>query len=73
MLANELTLNMDKTEYMIAGSRQRTNKIENDPHIRLGNDNIKRVKETKTLGIIIDDDDDDDAELSMLFRSLASH
>ena len=40
---------------MIAGSRQRINKIENDPDIRLGNDNIKRVKETKTLGIIIDD------------------
>ena len=46
---------MDKTEYMIAGSRQRINNIENDPDIRLGNDNIKRVKETKTLGIIIED------------------
>ena len=55
LLANKLTLNMDKTEYMIAGSRQRINKIENDPDIRLGDDNIKRVKETKTLGIIIDD------------------
>ena len=55
LLANKLTLNMDKTEYMIAGSRQRIDKIENDPDIRLGNDNIKRVKETKTLGIIIDD------------------
>ena len=55
LLANKLTLNMDKTECMIAGSRQRINKIENDPDIRLGNDNIKRVKETKTLGIIIDD------------------
>ena len=55
LLANKLTLHMDKTEYMIAGSRQRINKIENDPDIRLGNDNIKRVKETKTSGIIIDD------------------
>ena len=42
-------------ENMIAGSRQRINEIENHPDIRLGNDNIKRVKETKTLGIIIDD------------------
>ena len=46
---------MDKTEYMIAGSRQRISKIENDPGIRLGNNNIKRVKETKTLRVIIDD------------------
>ena len=53
--ANKLTLNMDKTEYMIAGSRQRISKIENDPDIGLGNNNIKRVKETKTLGVIIDD------------------
>ena len=55
LLANKLTLNMDKTEYMIAGSRQRISKIENDPVIRLGNNKIKRVKETKTLGVIIDD------------------
>ena len=49
LLANKLTL-MDKTEYMIAGSRQRINKIENDPDIRLGNGNIKRVKEPKLWG-----------------------
>ena len=47
LLANKLTLNMDKTEYMIAGSRQRISKIENDPDITLGNNNIKRVNETK--------------------------
>ena len=47
LLANKLTLNMDKTEYMIAGSRQRINKIEYDPDIRLGNDNIKELKKQK--------------------------
>ena len=55
LLANKLTLNKDKTEYMIAGSRQRISKIEGDPEVKLGNCNIKRVKETKTLGVIIDD------------------
>ena len=55
LLANKLTLNKDKTEYMIAGSRQRITKIEGDPEVKLGNCNIKRVKETKTLGVIIDD------------------
>ena len=34
LLANKLTLNMDKTEYMIVGSRQRINKIENDPGLK---------------------------------------
>ena len=55
LLANKLTLNKDKTEYMIVGSRQRISKIEGDPEVKLGNCNIKRVKETKTLGVIIDD------------------
>ncbi len=55
LLANKLTLNKDKTEYMIAGSKQQINKIENDPEVKLGNCNIKRMRETKTLGVIIDD------------------
>ena len=55
LLANKLTLNKDKTEYMIAGPGQRISKIEGDPEVKLGNCNIKRVKETKTLGVIIDD------------------
>ncbi|CAB4029432.1 Hypothetical predicted protein, partial [Paramuricea clavata] len=55
LLANKLTLNKDKTEYMIIGSRQRLSKIETDPVIELGETKIKRVKYSKTLGIIIDD------------------
>ncbi len=55
LLANKLTLNKDKTEYMIIGSRQRLSNIEIDPTIELGEGKIKRVKHSKTLGIIIDD------------------
>ena len=55
LLANKLILNKDKTEYMIIGSRQRLSKIETDPVIELGETKIKRVKYSKTLGIIIDD------------------
>ena len=55
LLANKLTLNKDKTEYMIIGSRQRLSNIEIDPTIELGESKIKRVKHSKTLGIIIDD------------------
>jgi hypothetical protein len=57
LLANKLTLNKDKIEYMIIGTRQRLSKIETDPVIELGETKIKRVKYSKTLGIrpIIDD------------------
>ena len=40
---------------MIVGSRPRLNKINNYLEIKLGRNNIKRVKETKTLGVIVDD------------------
>ena len=52
LLANKLTINTEKTEYMLIGSQQSLNDIHNDSLIRLGNDEIKRVNETKTLGII---------------------
>ena len=55
LLTNKLTLNKEKTEYMIIGSRQRLVKSNTDPTITIGGANIKRVKQTKTLGIIVDE------------------
>ena len=55
LLTNKLALNKEKTEYMIVGSRQRLNNINNDLELKLGRSRMKRVKETKTLGIIVDD------------------
>ena len=40
---------------MIIGSRQRLEKIENDPETKLGGTNIKRVKHAQTLGIIVEE------------------
>ena len=55
LVANKLTLNKQKTEYMIIGSRQRISHITTDPKIELGESVIKRVNKSKTLGIIIDE------------------
>ena len=55
LVTNKLTLNKEKTEYMIIGSRQRLEKIENDPEIKFEGAYVKRVKHTKTLGIIVDE------------------
>ncbi|CAB3989406.1 Hypothetical predicted protein [Paramuricea clavata] len=56
LLANKLTLNKDKTEYMIIGSRQRiSNLVLTDPKIELGESVIKQVHKSKTLGVIIDE------------------
>ena len=55
LVSNKLTLNLTKTEYMIIVSRQRLNKIELSPDIKISGQLVKRVKTTKCLGMIIDD------------------
>ena len=55
LLANKLTLNKDKTEYMIIGSRQRISNVVTDHEIELGESVIKQVHKSKTLGVIIDE------------------
>ena len=55
LLANKLTLNKGKTEYMIIGPRQRISNLVTDPKIELGESIIKRVHKSKTLSVIIDE------------------
>ena len=55
LLANKLTLNIKKTEYMLIGSRHRLKDIQIDPKITLGDTEVNRVSEKKTLGIVVDD------------------
>ena len=55
LLANKLTLNTSKTEYMMVGSRQKLGKGEDDTHIKLEDNKIKKVKEANTLAVIVDD------------------
>ena len=51
LLANKLTLNASKSEYMIIGSRKRLLPLDTDPHVFI----IDRVDNTKTLGIFTDE------------------
>ena len=55
LVANRLTLNVSKTEYMIIGSRHNLRKIDKDPVIKIGSETVKRVHTSKSLGVIIDD------------------
>ena len=40
---------------MLVGSRQRLNDIQIEPKIKLGDTEVNKVSETKTLGIVVDD------------------
>ena len=55
LLANKLTLNVDKTEYMLIGSRQRLSQVISDPILSMGSEGIKRTLSTKTLGVVVDE------------------
>ena len=55
LLANKLTLNKDKTEYIIVGFRQRLEKIDEDPNIEIGQQLIKHVDAGKVPGVIINE------------------
>ena len=55
LVANKLTLNVKKTEYMLIGTRQKLKNIIQDPKIGIGSNGLKRVKVTKSLGVLIDE------------------
>ena len=55
LLANKLTLNAKKPEFMLIGSRQRLSQIISDPILSIGSESIKRVSSTKTLGVMVDE------------------
>ena len=55
MRINKLSSNPKRTEYMIIGHPRKTNNIEEHETLRLNDSDIKRVTNTKSLGIIVNE------------------
>ena len=55
LIAHKLTLNQEKTESMLVGSRQRLQQSLNNPQIVISNHIIEQVSTKKVLGVIIDE------------------
>ena len=53
--ANKLSLNVVKTEYLLIGSRHNVNNLSVIPNVFVGDVPIKRVRQTKALGVCIDE------------------
>ncbi|CAB3983987.1 Hypothetical predicted protein [Paramuricea clavata] len=53
LLSNRLSLNLVKTEYLLIGSRHNINTLEEQPRVFIGDEPIKGVQVTKTLGVKI--------------------
>ena len=55
LIANKLSLNVAKTEFMLIGSKQMVKNISNfQPNVVIENKRIKQVHECKTLGVTVD-------------------
>ena len=54
LIANKLTLNSSKTEFMLIGSRQRLSTFQTVPSLSIGDNPINQVKSTKSLGVFLD-------------------
>jgi len=57
LIVNKLSINIDKTNYMIFKPNNNLNKIIDSRHLtlKIGSSIISRISETKYLGIVIDD------------------
>ena len=56
LIANKLSLNIAKTEFMVIGSNQKIHTLSNNQiDIEIDGKSIKKVKEAKSLGLFIDE------------------
>ena len=53
LIANKLTLNMTKTEFMLIGSRQKLNSLSVIPDLEINGTQLNRVNFTKSLYVLI--------------------
>ena len=52
---NKLSLNTDKTEYMVMGHKRQTNSIHGPLEVKINGRQIKRVKKVKYQGVTVDE------------------
>ena len=54
LIANKLTFNMTKTEFMLIGSRQKVNAPTASPVLSINGTPVNQVSTSKSLGVLID-------------------
>lgn len=72
LIANKLTLNKSKTEFMLIGSRQRLRTLDNAPSLVIDEVPVKQVFSTKSLGVHIDENLSWNVHIDKLCKKIAS-
>ena len=72
LVANRLTLNQSKTEFMLIGSRQRISTFNSSPSLTINDVPNKQVSHTKSLGVHIDENLTWNVHIEKLCKKVAS-
>ena len=72
LIANKLTLNMTKTEFMLIGSRQRLNTLTDSPTPTINGTPINQVPTAKSVGVHIDNKLNWSSHVNKLTKKIAS-
>ena len=72
LIANKLTLNQSKTEFMLIGSRQRISTFHSAPNLRIDGVPLDQVSHTKSLGVHIDENLSWNEHINKLSKKIAS-
>ncbi len=55
LLANKLSLNVTKTEFLLISSHHKLNNLDFQPSVKIGYDCIRQVRHSRVLGVEIDE------------------
>ncbi|CAB4040518.1 Hypothetical predicted protein, partial [Paramuricea clavata] len=55
LLANKLSLNVAKTEFLLIGSHHKLNNLDSQSSVNIGHDSIKQVQHSTVRGVEIDE------------------
>ena len=72
LIANKLTLNQSKTEFMLIGSRQRLCTFQSAPNLTINGTPIKQVSQAKSLGVYVDENLSWTTHINEITKKIAS-
>jgi hypothetical protein len=72
LIANRLTLNVLKTEFMLVGSRQRIATLTQELNLSINGISLKKVNSSKSLGVEIDEFLTWDTHITSVSRNVSS-
>ena len=72
LIANKLTLNQSKTEFMLIGSRQRLRTFQSAPNLTINGTPIKQVSQDKSLGVYVDENLSWTTHINEITKKIAS-